>query len=63
MILHNRIRCLLCDDVIESTHVYDFRWCECGAVAVDGGRDFLKRCGTDWEDLSEVVDDDWREKV
>ena len=57
-ITHNRIRCKHCGDVIESAHVHDFKWCSCGAVAVDGGHDYLKRSfknsPEDYEDLSEV---------
>ena len=57
-IIHNRIRCKHCGDVIESGHVHDFKWCKCGTVAVDGGHDYLKRSfknsPEDYEDLSEV---------
>ena len=54
-ILVNKIRCKRCNDVIESTHRHDFKFCKCGAVAVDGGADYLKRSGyyEDWEELSE----------
>lgn len=54
-ILINKIKCKKCGDIIESTHVHDYRVCKCGAVAVDGGKDYLKRCGKieDIEDLSE----------
>ena len=56
MIISNRIRCLKCGDVIESKTVHDFVQCSCGACAVDGGTDYLRRCGEleDWEDLSET---------
>lgn len=56
-IVHNRIRCLICGDVIESATVHDYRTCSCGACAVDGGKDYLRRCGfpENWEDCSEVV--------
>lgn len=43
-ILKNAVKCNNCGDVIESTHVHDFKWCSCGCVAVDGGHDYLKRC-------------------
>jgi len=33
----NRIRCLHCQDVIESTHQHDFKHCKCGKVGIDGG--------------------------
>lgn len=53
-IVINRIRCKKCGDVIESTYRHDFKDCKCGAVAVDGGMDYLRRCGKreDWEDMS-----------
>lgn len=55
-IIRNAIRCLKCGDVIESTSVHDFKFCSCGACAVDGGHDYLRRVGNleDWEDVSEV---------
>lgn len=43
MIIHNRIRCKICGDVIESTSRHDFKWCKCKACAVNGGHDYLKR--------------------
>ena len=44
------------DDIIESKTVHDFKFCSCGSCAVDGGHDYLRRCGNlgDWEELSEV---------
>ena len=51
----NRIRCRKCGDIIESTSVHDFRWCSCGACAVDGGLEYLRRLGEreDWNEMSE----------
>lgn len=43
-IIRNMIRCKECGDTIESTHVHDFKECSCGACAVDGGRQYLRRC-------------------
>ena len=55
-IIVNKIRCKKCNEVIESIHRHDYRTCQCGAVSVDGGNDYLKRCGNlgDWEELSEI---------
>lgn len=55
-IIVNKIRCMKCGSVIESNSVYDFKFCKCGAVAVDGGHEYLRRCGNrgDWEELSEI---------
>ena len=53
-ILVNKIRYKKCGEEIESTYTHDFRSCKCGACAVDGGHDYLRRCGdqNDWEELS-----------
>ena len=39
----NKIRCNKCGEIIESKSVHDFKFCQCGAVAVDGGHDYLRR--------------------
>lgn len=44
-IIRNSIKCLKCEDEIESRDVHDFRFCSCNSVAVDGGRDYLRRVG------------------
>lgn len=60
MIIHNKIKCKKCGDIIESTHRHDFKWCSCGQCAVDGGHDYLKRSYTgespeeSYEELSET---------
>lgn len=55
-IIVNRIKCLKCGDIITSESVHDYKSCFCGACAVDGGKEYLKRCGdqADWEELSKV---------
>ena len=55
-IIVNRIKCKKCGDVIESIHTHDFKYCSCKSVAVDGGKDYLKRLGntSDYEELSKV---------
>lgn len=55
-IIRNAIRCRKCGDIIESETVHDFRVCSCGACAVDGGHDYLRRCGNleDREELSKA---------
>jgi hypothetical protein len=44
-IIKNAIECKLCGDVIESEFRHDFRSCKCGAVYVDGGKDYMRRGG------------------
>ena len=59
MIIENKAQCLRCGDIIESTHIHDFRWCSCGSLSVDGGKSYLKRSGNPSEciDLSIIEDD------
>lgn len=38
----SRLRCKKCDDIIESKHVHDFRYCKCGAIFIDGGLEYLR---------------------
>ena len=65
-ILVNKAQCLKCGDIIESKYRHDMVWCSCrdedgnpSGIAVDGGRDYLKRAmGKDFDeryfrDLSE----------
>lgn len=58
MIIENKIKCKKCGEVIESTYRHDFKYCKCGAVAVDGGNDYLRRLckEEDYEELSKVKD-------
>lgn len=55
-IIHNKIRCKKCGEIIESEHRHDFKFCSCGACAVDGGHDYLRRTGNreNWEELAET---------
>ena len=58
-IIKNAIQCKLCGEVIESKHVHDFVQCKCGACAVDGGHEYLRRCFRDKDcyiDLSESIE-------
>ena len=56
VIISNKIKCKKCGDIIESKSTNDHKRCSCGAVAIDGGKDYLKRIGNeeDYEELSEI---------
>ena len=59
-ILTNKIRCNFCQEVLESKHRHDFVQCSCGKVAVDGGKDYLRRVfdlESDYVELSEFTDE------
>ena len=45
MILQNAAVCKNCGDEVWSAHRHDFRQCKCGAIAVDGGVDYIRRVG------------------
>jgi len=55
-IIRNVAKCLKCGETIESFHGWDFKKCSCGNLAVDGGRNYIRRCFIDKsliEELSE----------
>ena len=41
-ILVNKVRCKKCGDVIESKSTHDFQSCECGAIFIDGGKEYQR---------------------
>ena len=45
VIISNKCQCKKCGDIIESKTGHDFKWCKCGAIAVDGGKSYLRRVG------------------
>lgn len=44
-IIKNSIECVACGDIIESVHCHDFKHCKCGAIAIDGGKDYRRIIG------------------
>ena len=52
-IKRNAAKCLKCGEVIESRYRHDFVTCSCGALSVDGGKDYIRRV---YEDESQFVD-------
>ena len=44
-IVKNSARCKKCNAEVESKYRRDFVTCPCGAISVDGGKDYLRRCG------------------
>lgn len=49
-----------CGEIIESMSRHDFKFCKCGAVVRDGGKDYLRRIGSkdDYEELIEYEGSD-----
>ena len=54
IILSNKVQCRKCKDIIESKHRYDFVKCKCGAIAIDGGKNYLKRSAKHLDDIIEL---------
>lgn len=59
-IIRNSVKCLLCQEEIESKSRHDFVGCSCGNVSVDGGRDYQrilwKRSGDTWTNTAVLED-------
>jgi len=54
-----RIKCKLCNYIIESTSIHEFVFCKCGKVGLDGGHDYLKLTfpeGRSFENSIEILD-------
>jgi len=59
MITRNAAQFRQCGDVIESEFRHEYKWCKCGAIAVDGGKDYLRRAARDdFADLIELSESD-----
>ena len=57
-----KIRCLKCNDIIESKHSHDFKKCKCGACFIDGGDEHF-RIGGNLEDIMLVHEDGSEEQM
>ena len=44
-IVRNSAQCKSCGSHIESTHRHHYVACMCGSIAVDGGREYIRRVG------------------
>lgn len=44
-IVTNKVKCLLCDTIVESEHRHHFVSCKCGNIAADGGKEYIRRIG------------------
>lgn len=52
ILIQNEAECRKCGDIIWSAHRHDYRSCSCGGIAVDGGRDYIRRGG----DLDSIIE-------
>ena len=65
MILQNAAKCKKCGDEVWSAHRHDYRQCKCGAIAVDGGLDYLRRVGSseDFDDRCVIAPEAMKEEL
>jgi len=54
----NSIKCNHCGDVIVSTYRWDFKYCKCRKVAVDGGKEYLRRIFGNVSDFTELSENE-----
>ena len=52
-IIKNAAKCAKCGDEIESKYRHDFASCKCGAIFVDGGKDYIRRGAENFDDIIE----------
>lgn len=52
-----KIKCLFCNDIIESKHIHDFVTCKCDSCYADGGQDYLHFGGKDFNKILILFDD------
>lgn len=57
-----KIKCLKCNDIIESLSVHDFKYCKCGACSIDGGNEYT-RIGGNPQYICYVYYDGHEEKI
>lgn len=50
----NSAKCHGCGDEIESKTRWDFVSCKCGAIFVDGGKDYLRRGGAGFDSYTDT---------
>ncbi|UJB22697.1 hypothetical protein FGY92_03370 [Staphylococcus hominis] len=41
-IIRSIARCKICEDVIESKYTHDYVRCKCGAIFLDGGKEYQR---------------------
>lgn len=58
-LIKNQAQCLLCNDIIISTHSHAYVTCKCGNLSVDGGNEYARRLFSkqdSYQDLCEYED-------
>jgi len=56
MVKLNKAKCLDCGDVLISKYPAKYESCSCGSLSIRGGTFFLERKGTNYKELSLMID-------
>lgn len=57
-----KIKCLKCNDIIESLSQHDYKECKCKACSIDGGKSYT-RIGGDIKYIHWVYDDGTEKEI
>lgn len=57
-----KIKCLKCNDIIESKHAHGLKRCKCGVCFIDGGNEYT-RVGGDFKYIHWVYEDGNEEEL
>ena len=52
-----KIKCLLCDNVVESKHTHNLVTCKCDNCYIDGGENYLHFGGKEFDKILIIFDD------
>lgn len=52
-----KIKCLKCNDIIESKHIHDLKKCKCGACFIDSGAEYT-RIGEDFKYINFISENE-----
>ncbi|GIO28058.1 DUF7695 domain-containing protein [Ornithinibacillus bavariensis] len=55
-VIVNKVRCKKCNSIIESKYTHDFQRCECGAIAIDGGREYQRLLWPSGKEMEDYID-------
>lgn len=55
--MKNRAKCKVCNDILESFHIYDYVTCTCGEISISGGNDKLECSAKDWINFLRIDDE------
>ncbi|MEK5393579.1 hypothetical protein NSQ59_25050 [Margalitia sp. FSL K6-0131] len=55
-VIVNKVKCKKCGSIIESKYTHDFQRCVCGAIAIDGGREYQRLHWPAGKEMDDCID-------